>query len=250
MTSMIFGVRLHCGLLVWHVQDSISNVIAGYRTISSPLHTVDRTTWPYWYHWPHWPITLLHMHIPKQLSSVFTHLFQLCVDNCKIPTIWKSSTIIPIPKVNKPRELQDFRPVALTSLVVKNLEKILKDEVLTLVEGKLDPLQFAYQRNKGVDDAKLFILDKIYKHLEKPKSHARLLFADFSSAFNKMQPYILIERLASYFNLPDHLVTLFLNFLTDRTQQVLVNGVMSKIGLQYRFPTRLCPFPVAFHFIH
>ncbi len=167
-------------------------------------------------------------HCAEQLSGVFTHLFQLCVDNCKTPTIWKSSTIIPIPKVNKPRELQCFRPVALTSLVVKNLEKILKDEVLTLVEGKLDPLQFAYQRNKGVDDAKLFILDKIYKHLEKPKSHARLLFADFSSAFNKMQPYILIERLASYFNLPDQLLTLFLNFLTDRTQQVLVNGVMSK----------------------
>lgn len=39
------------------------------------------------------------------------------------------------------------------------------------------------------DDAKLFIPDNIYKHLEKPKSHTRLLFADFSSAFNKMLPH-------------------------------------------------------------
>ena len=84
---------------------------------------------------------------------------------------------IPIPKVSKPRELQDFRPVALTSLVVKNIEKIIKDEVLALVKGKLDPLQFAYQPGKGVDDAKLFILDTLFKHLETPKSHARLLFA-------------------------------------------------------------------------
>lgn len=118
--------------------------------------------------------------------------------------------------------------MALTSLVVKNLEKILKDEVLTLTEGKLYPLQFACQKNQGVDDAKLFILDKIYKHLEKPKSHVRILFAEFASAFNKMQPHILIERLASYFKLLDQLLTLFLNFLTDRTQQVLVNGVISK----------------------
>lgn len=167
-------------------------------------------------------------HCAGQLSGVFSHLFQMCVDNCKLPNIWKASIVIPIPKINRARELQDFRPVALTSLVVKNLEKILKEEVLILVEGKLDSFQFAYQRNKGVDDAKLFILDTLYKHLEKPQSHARLLFADFSSAFNKMQPLILIERLASYFNLSDQLLALFLNFLTDRTQRVLVNGVTSK----------------------
>ena len=107
---------------------------------------------------------------------------------------------IPIPKVSKPRELQDFRPVALTSLVVKNIEKMFKDEVLALVKGKLDPLQFAYQPGKGVDDAKLFILDTLFKHLETPKSHARLLFADFSSVFNNMLPHVLIERLSSYFN--------------------------------------------------
>lgn len=58
-----------------------------------------------------------------------------------------------------------------------------KEKVLTLVKGKLNPLK--YERNKGVDDAKLFISVKTYKHLEKPKSHARLLFADFSPAFNR-----------------------------------------------------------------
>lgn len=67
----------------------------------------------------------------------------------------------------------------------------------------------------------------MYKHLEKPKSHVRLLFADFSSAFNKIQPHILIERLASYFKLPDVLLMLCLDCLTDRIQQVWVDGLMS-----------------------
>ena len=70
---------------------------------------------------------------------------------------------------------------------MKIFERILKDEVISLVSDKLDPLQFAYQAGRGVEDAKAFILDKIYKHLEKPQSHA---FADFSSAFNKMQPHM------------------------------------------------------------
>lgn len=100
-------------------------------------------------------------------------------------------------------------PVALTSIVMKTFEKAIK-ETVSLIDGKLDPLQFAYQAGNGVD-AKLFILDKVYKHLEEPKSHARILSADFSSAFNKMQAHILIGHLASHFKLPDQfLVLLFL----------------------------------------
>ena len=140
----------------------------------------------------------------------------MCVDSCQLPTVWKSSILIPIPKTKNPSDLNDFRTVALTSLIMKHFEKILKEEVLSLVEGKLDPLQFAYQTNKGIEDAKLFIRDKTLKHLEKPKAHVRLLFVDFSSAFNKLQPHILIERLASYFNLPHQLISLILNFLTNR----------------------------------
>lgn len=35
----------------------------------------------------------------------------------------QQSTIIPVPKINHPRDFNDFRPVALTSLVMKNFEK-------------------------------------------------------------------------------------------------------------------------------
>lgn len=63
---------------------------------------------------------------------------------------------------------------------------------------------------------KMFLLNYlIYKHVGKIGGHVRLLFADFSSAFNKMQPHLLIQRLALEFNLPDQLLLLILNFLTD-----------------------------------
>lgn len=84
--------------------------------------------------------------------------------------MWKKSTVIPLPKSKNPTELNDFRPIALTSLVIKSFERILKDEITYMVQGKLNPLQFAYQEGKGVDDDKLCILDRVYKHLEKPKS--------------------------------------------------------------------------------
>lgn len=44
-----------------------------------------------------------------------------------------------------------------------------------------------YKPGRGVDDAKLFILNFELEHLEQPGSYARLLYDDFSSAFNTMQ---------------------------------------------------------------
>ena len=88
---------------------------------------------------------------------------------------------------------------------MKVFEKIMKNMIISHMEGSIDPLQFAYQAGKGVEDAKLFILNCLYRHLDKPQAHARLLFADFSSAFNLMQPHLLLKRLISDFNLPTRL---------------------------------------------
>ena len=112
---------------------------------------------------------------------------------------------------------------------MKTLEKIIKALVLNVTEKCLDPLQFAYRAGRGVEDAKLFILNTLYKHLEKPKAHARLIFADFSSAFNLMQPHILVQKLKFDFNLPNQLVLWILDFLVERQQRVFVNGCFSDI---------------------
>ena len=42
---------------------------------------------------------------------------------------------------------------------MKIFEKIVKDEIVSLVHDKLDPLQFAYQTGKEVEDVKLWAWD-------------------------------------------------------------------------------------------
>ncbi len=43
-----------------------------------------------------------------------------------VPEILTKSIIVPVAKTRSPQELNDFRPVALTSLVMKCLEKVVK----------------------------------------------------------------------------------------------------------------------------
>ena len=101
-------------------------------------------------------------------------------------------------------------------------EKLVRLEILKNTESEIDQLQFAYRSKRGVEDATLALMNLHFKHLEGNGCHARLLFIDFSSAFNTIQPHIL-----EHFNLSKNLVGWILNFLTNRTQTVRVNGVLS-----------------------
>ena len=53
----------------------------------------------------------------------------------------------------------------------------------------LAPLQFAYQEK--VEDAILYLLHKAHSHLVRGSSAVRIMFFDFSSAFNTIQGTVL-----------------------------------------------------------
>ena len=171
------------------------------------------------------PAKLLHK-CADSLAPAFQPLFQKSIEIGTIPKLWKTSTIIPVPKKPKSKELNNFRPVALTPLPMKCLEKIVLKNLLPFIEPHLDPLQFAYRSGRGVEDAIAVLLHKLLKHIETPSHYARILFADFSSAFNTMQRHILIEKLQNV-QVPTELVQWTLDFLSDRRQRVKVGDTLS-----------------------
>lgn len=74
-----------------------------------------------------------------QLGGVLTRLFQLLLDSGCVPNLWKESTIIPVPKKTHPKELKDYRPVALTSDLCKCMERVVGKYLSEMLTNKLDP---------------------------------------------------------------------------------------------------------------
>lgn len=165
----------------------------------------------------------------EQLSGIYSFIFNESLKLSKVPRLWKDAIVVPIAKKRNSSSLGDYRPVALTSLIMKSFEKIVRKEILTLTQPALDPMQFAYRSGRGVDDATCTLLNMILGHLEGKKSHARLLFIDFSSAFNCVQPHILAKKLIDTFQLDLYIVCWLVDFLINRSQRVRVNGVLSNI---------------------
>ena len=67
--------------------------------------------------------------------------------------MWKQSEIIPVPKKENVTELNDLRPIALTSVVMKCMEKIILRKLRAVFDPIQDPFQFAYRQKRGVEDA-------------------------------------------------------------------------------------------------
>ena len=97
----------------------------------------------------------------------------------KVPVLWKTSCLIPVSKLGRPVELNDYRPVAMTSHIVKTLERLLVRHMRLQVSEDLDPLQLAYQKHIGVEDTILYMLHRAYASLDVPGSYVRVMFFDF-----------------------------------------------------------------------
>ena len=180
----------------------------------------------------------------SELCGILTHLFNLSLRLQKVPRLWKTSCLVPVPKKTHPTHHNDYRPVALTSHIMKTFERLVLSYIRTSVSTQMDPLQFAYQPNISVDDALIYMLQRAYTHLDTPDASVRITFFDFSSAFNTIQPRLLGEKM-EMMKVDPLLVLWCLDYLYLRPQYVrLQNNISCTILSSTGAPqgTVLAPF--------
>ena len=74
----------------------------------------------------------------------------------------------------------------------------------------------------------LTFTNNILKYLEKSRNYARVLFIDFSSAFNTIQPHVMVQKLKDL-NVRNDIIAWVLEFLTHRRQYVKLNDSLSEL---------------------
>ncbi len=160
----------------------------------------------------------------RNVSSVCGSLMLQKINHCAIP------------KKNKITCLNDWRPVALTPIFSKCFEKLVREHICSVLPASLDPLQFAYRSNRSTDDAIAFTLHTALSHLENKNTYVRMLFVDYSSAFNTIVPATLVAKLQTL-GLNRSLCSWILDFLTGRSQVVRMgNNTSSPLTLNTGAP--------------
>ena len=88
---------------------------------------------------------------------------------------------------------------------MKCFERLVMAHINRIIPENLVPLQFAYRPNRTTDDAISITLLAALSHLDKNNTYVRILFLDYSSAFNTMVPTKLITKLRTPGHLAQHL---------------------------------------------
>ena len=119
------------------------------------------------------------------------------LDTGYIPTLLKSSTITPIYKDGPIKhQAKNYRPVALTSHLIKVFEKLLRNHLIQYIEshGLMNPNQHGFRAGRSCLSQLLQHFDQVTRLLEQGKN-VDVVYLDFGKAFDKLDFQITLQKL-------------------------------------------------------
>jgi len=163
-------------------------------------------------------------------AQPLTHLFNLSLEQSVVPSQWKLSCITPIAKVSKPRSCSDYRPISVTPIISRIMEKFLVKSLLYPVITEPECThsfvdQFAFRPTGSTTAALISIFQQITNLLQK-YDYVHLISLDFSKAFDSVRHHSLISKLAQ-FPLPDCFYNWVIHYLSARKHQTKAGNVKS-----------------------
>ena len=81
-----------------------------------------------------WP----RQYLTINTAPIFCEVYNPSLSQCKVPTCFKTSTIISVPPKPKVSSLNDYRPVALTSIAMKVFERLVLHYLKTATDSPLN----------------------------------------------------------------------------------------------------------------
>ena len=143
------------------------------------------------------------------------------------PMLWRKAIVIPIPKINNPSEIGDLRPIALTPLPGKILERFVHTQLLSHLDQYiiLTEFQNGFRKNHST-------IDTIFRYttdLQNNKNHnlsTISLYVDFKKTFDIVNHNLLIKELEKN-KIRNKAINWINTYLTGRTRQTQIGDCLS-----------------------
>ena len=164
----------------------------------------------------------------SELLDIFNQSFQ----EGHTPQVWRYAAIIPLLKAGKPPgSLASFRPVSLTSCVVKTLERMVSARLYQIAEtrGMFSPLQAGFRKGRSCEDQILKVVQTIEDGFQaKSMKRSVLVQLDYSKAYDRVWKQKLLLSMEEK-GVPMVYIRWLASFLSDRLARVRFQGEVSKV---------------------
>ena len=169
----------------------------------------------------------LLLEIVEQISIPLATVFNLSIEEGVVPLEWKEANIIPLFKKGSRSKSENYRPVSLTSVVCKLLERLIKDHLVDfLVKNNLiNPSQHGFLKARSCLTNILCFLEDVTKWVDEG-SPVDIIYLDFKKAFDKVPHQRLLLKLKAH-GIGNGMINWIEKWLIDRRQRVVVDGEVS-----------------------
>ena len=177
------------------------------------------------------PDGLAAVFLKKCKTSIAKPLFSLwrdCLDKGITPAKLKEAHIIPIHKGGHQGVAANYRPIALTSHLVKIFEKVIRNKIVEFFQDNdlFNNTQHGFTIGRSCLSQLLAYHDRVLSIIENGLN-VDTVYLDFAKAFDKVDHQIVLKKL-SILGVRGKMLSWIESFLTSRTQSVVVNGVLSE----------------------
>ena len=158
--------------------------------------------------------------LSKPLVILWTHSIQ----EGHIPAKLKDQFIAPVFKKGAKTDPANYRPVSLTSHVIKIFERVIRKHLVQYLEGHslISTKQHGFRKGRSCLTQLINHIDNILQN-QLDGSDTDVIYLDYAKAFDKVDHAILLTKLKRY-GISGQLHQWLSQFLTNRQQVVTVNG--------------------------
>ena len=145
-----------------------------------------------------YPAVLL-LRCKTELSKPLTILWKKCLKDGTTPQSLKEATIIPLHKGNSRGLASNYRPIALTSHIIKIAEKVIRKHIIAHMDNNnlFNPSQHGFRAGRSCLSQLIAHFDRILSLIEEG-ANVDVIYLDFAKAFDKVDHSVLLHKLKRF----------------------------------------------------
>lgn len=186
--------------------------------------------------------------VSVEIGPPLEFLFNLSLWRAEVPELWKHSFVTALPKKTPHNNPKNYRPISITSLFSRLMEKVLKKHIVNHLEVNdlISVDQHGFCKGKSVETQMLESLNDWTLAVDNKKC-VDVVYFDFSKAFDRVSHKKLIYKLECI-GIHPKVVRWISEFLTNRTFQVKINNCFSSVKqITSGVPQGGCLSPILFN---
>ena len=173
----------------------------------------------------------IHPRVLKELSNEIAEplsiIYQTSLSTGRVPSAWREANVSAIHKKGSKKEPGNYRPVSLTSVVCKQLEKIIRTRILDHMKANnfIADGQHGFLPGRSTTTQLLQVVEDWTAALDAGEE-VDVIYFDFAKAFDTVPHRRLTKKLEGY-GLSPTVVNWIKAYLSDRRHRVIVQGTPS-----------------------